>query len=100
MSYNETFIQPYINSGDVDFLGFCVAPFTTILGDYFYIFFGLIPVMMMYLKCQDISIPLISGLFFTAAFGLAFPETLGISIYMFLGTAIGGMFFKIFKGDR
>ena len=85
--------------GDFDILGFAVSPFTSLLGDYFYLIFGAIPVFMMYLKAQDIAIPLISGLLFTAAFGMAFPETGGVAILMLLGTGIGAMLFKVFKGS-
>lgn len=99
MTYNDTFIAPFINGEDFDFLGLCVAPFVNIMGNYFWVLFGIIPVFMMYLKSQDISIPLISGILFTAAFGVAFPETLGIAILMLLSTATGAMLFMTFKGD-
>jgi hypothetical protein len=98
MTLNETFIQPFINGDDLDLLGFCASPFTAILGDYFYLLFGLLPVFLMYLKSQDIALPLISGLLFTAAFGMSFPETGGVAILMLLGTGIGAMMFQIFKG--
>jgi hypothetical protein len=98
MAYNETFIQPFINGDDLDLLGFVVAPFAAILGDYFYLLFGLIPVFLMYLKAQDIVLPLICGLLFTAAFGVAFPATGGIAILMLLGTGVGAVLFQIFKG--
>lgn len=95
---SDTFADSF-RYGDFDILGFAVSPFTLLLGDYFYLIFGVIPVFMMYLKSQDIAIPLISGLLFTAAFGMAFPETLGVAILMLLGTGIGAMLFKVFKGS-
>jgi hypothetical protein len=99
MALNETFIGPFLNAEDLDILGFCTAPFTHILGDYFYLLFGLIPVFLMYLKSQDIIIPLMAGLLFTAAFGFAFPANAGIMILMLLGTGTGAVMFQIFKGQ-
>lgn len=100
MSYNETFVTPFINSEELDILGFCMAPFTAILGNYFYLVFGLVPVFMMYLKCQDVVLPVICGLLFTAAFGLAFPGTRGVAVVMLLGTGVGAALFQVFRGGR
>lgn len=96
---NQTFIGPFMADQDFDVLGLIAAPYTNLIGDYFWLLFGLIPVLLMYLKAQDVALPLILGLIFTAAFGFAFPETAGIAIIMLLGTAVGAMLFQVFKGS-
>lgn len=95
---NYTYLDPLINTESMDILGVSVSPYTVLVGDYFYVIFGLIPVFIMYLKSQDIATPLISGLLFTAAFGFAFPENIGVAIIMLLGTGIGAIMFQVFKG--
>jgi len=95
---NYTYLDPLINTESMDILGVSVSPYTALVGDYFYVIFGLIPVFIMYLKSQDSAIPLISGLLFTAAFGFAFPENIGVAIIMLLGTCIGAIMFQVFKG--
>lgn len=82
-----------------DILGMISSPYTNILGSYFWVIFGIIPVFMMYLKSQDVVIPTMCGILFTAAFGMTFPQNLGIALLMLLSTAVGAIFFKVFKGD-
>lgn len=95
--YNETFLSA-LSGEDFNLLGLMVSPYTSILGDYFWVLVGLVPVFMMYIKSQDLALPLICGLLFTAAFGVSFPENLGVALIMLLGTGIGAMLFKTFKG--
>lgn len=94
-----TYLNTLMNNSDMDVLSFAVAPFTGVIGDYFYLIFGLIPVFMLYLKAQDIVLPLIGGFIFTAGFGYIFPENLAIAIIMLLGTALGAVIFQVFKGS-
>ena len=98
MSYNSTFIEPFINGTNLNILGFISAPYVGILGDYFYLLFGLLPIFLMYLKSQDLTIPLIASLLYTACFGIAFPENISIALIMLLGSGVGAVLFQVFKG--
>ncbi len=95
---DQTFL-PLLNStgGDFNILGFVASPFTAILGDYFWLLFGLIPTMMIFIKSQDVAIPVIVGILFTAAFGMALPENLGVALLMLLGTGAGVLIYRVFK---
>ncbi|WP_048139781.1 hypothetical protein [Methanosarcina horonobensis] len=95
--YNETFLS-MLSGENFDLLGFFVAPYTNLIGNYFWLLVGFVPVVIMFLKSQDVAIPLMCGLLFTAAFGFAFPHNLGVALIMLLGTGIGAMLFKTFKG--
>jgi len=95
---NGTIYKSYLFD-DFDFLGFVMSPFTALLGDYFYLMFGMLPVFMVFLKSQDIVLPVIIGLLFTAAFGYYLPETAGVAVLMLLCTGIGAILFKLFKGS-
>ncbi len=95
---NYTYIDGFVNGGDWEFLSICASPYTAILGEYFYVLFGIIPVWMMYLKSQDIILPSMAGLLFAGLFAAYFPQKLGVSLIMLLGTAIGAAMFQVFKG--
>jgi len=84
---------------DFDILGFMVSPFTLLLGNYFYLMIGAIAVCMMYLKSQNVVLPLMAGIMFSAVFGLYLPNGVGIAILMLFGTGVGALLFNVFKGQ-
>lgn len=95
---NGTFLPKL--SDEFDILGFISSPFTNILGDFFWLFFGLICIGMLFLKSDGVALPTIIGVLFAAAFGLFLPKSAGVALLMLLGTGVGTIIYKVFKsGD-
>jgi len=91
---------PYADLPDLDILGYITKPYTNLIGNYFYLLFGLLPVWAIFLKSQNIVLPTMAGLLFSAAFGMAFPQNLGVALIMLLGTGAGAVLVHTFKGGN
>lgn len=93
----RVFLSLINDTANFDMLGFMVAPYTNILGDYFWLLMGVMPVGMAFLKSQSIAIPVMMGILFAAAFGFVIPKETGVMVLMLLGTGAGVILFRVFK---
>ncbi|AKB19076.1 MULTISPECIES: hypothetical protein [Methanosarcina] len=94
---NYTYLPILSESQNVNILGFISSPYTAILGNFFWLFIGLLVVSMAFLKAQDVALPVIIGIIFAATFGVFLPESVGVSLLMLLGTGVGAILYKVFK---
>ena len=89
------FIQMLIDSGNI--FEFVTAPFTNILGTYFYLFMAFMAEAMIYLKTQDVTMPAVLGLLFAGAFAMYLPHEVGVAILILLAISIAALFYRVFK---
>ena len=89
------FIQMLTESGNI--YEFVTAPFTNILGSYFYLFMAFMAMGMIYLKTQDITMPAVVGLLFAGAFAMKLPHEAGVAILILLAISIAALFYRVLK---
>lgn len=89
------FISQLNESGNI--YQFVSAPFTNIMGSYFYLFLAFMSMGMIYLKTQDITMPAVVGLLFAGAFAVYLPHEAGVAILILLAISIAALFYRVFK---
>ncbi|HIH73931.1 MAG TPA: hypothetical protein HA306_01120 [Methanosarcina sp.] len=94
---NYTYLPILSENDSVNILGFISSPYTAILGNFFWLFIGVLVVSMVFLKAQDVALPVIIGILFAAAFGMFLPKSAGVTLLMLLGTGVGAILYKVFK---